>query len=377
MLCGLIFFYHEKIGELVLNTKLAKSRCGEPCCWHLFEKPIIPKDAIHSKTNVCRHFRAGNMHQQPNHVFHVATTNQPEKVQFSLHFERVGTIGKVCQGNSFFFGTQQQTPPTRVANDYEFSHLGDVKISQTCSVLVTCDEGTKRILFHDLQTHQHKRTLQTPDVPHCLCIETESGCDFLYYSSHYHVYKFNLNQLVSADCCEPVWRSGEFTHSLLQQQGSRPKMNQFHHAQGLAVCHSKMVFNACESIDENVLLVCDQTQFEVKIVRCTTGQVIGRFDVSAGQCLMKGGGPVGIVVNSKGNLIIIDQGVKLYGKKDNGNVIVCDCGNSRIVVLDENGTFIKEYRGVSGESFNPKGVCIDTRTGYLYIAERTRIQVYK
>jgi len=117
--------------------------------------------------------------------------------------------------------------------------------------------------------------------------------------------------------------------------------------------------------------------------------------------LTKGGGPVGIDVNSDGNLVIVDHGVRLFGKKDNGmaelqsfgaglefqrphgvvvdkvngNVILCDCGNNRMVVLDENGTFIKEFKEDS--EWHPNGVCIDVRTGYLYIAERTRIQVYK
>ena len=116
--------------------------------------------------------------------------------------------------------------------------------------------------------------------------------------------------------------------------------------------------------------------------------------------MTKGGGPVGIDVNSDGNLVIVDHGVRLFGKKDNGmaelqsfgaglalqsprgvvvdkvngKVILCDCGNNRMVVLDD-GTFIKEFKGDS--EWCPKGVCVDVRTGYLYIAERTRIQVYK
>jgi len=199
---------------------------------------------------------------------------------FSLNFEDVATIGKPCPNNwqsTLGFGTTS----TAVLRDYEFSNLGDVKISHSCSVIIVCDCGSNRILFYDLNTHQHKRIFQTPDSPHCLAIESsDNGCDFLYYSSQYFVYKYNLDQLVRGECSGPVWRSGEFSFNLLSKQGYRkPKLNQFQHPQGLVVCHPKMVLPSGTEFDGNVLLVCHRTQFslaqQVKSLEHLTSKVLG------------------------------------------------------------------------------------------------------
>ncbi|EFC37322.1 predicted protein [Naegleria gruberi] len=293
----------------------------------------------------------------------------------------------------------------------------DVKISYNHKLVVVSDYNANSLFLFDLITKRYLTKLYIKN-PHYIAIEsnvdyregTENDAIIVTSASN-HVYKIDIKLSVKNGKSSEIWKVGGTKH--------------FNSPCGVVVYHNKAMdrreshensyfrLNQQER-DENLVMVCDFNNNRIQVLGSKYGNLISSITLIPGIGLQT---PWMIDVNSYGDLVLSefsnrvqliryvsnvydymdiaereemdsDGWVSLHQfssesnsrnvktkccgivvDKTTQNVIICDRDSNIIRIFNVNGIFIKEVRGVIN---NPRGICIDERSGELLIVDSER-----
>ncbi|KAG2386343.1 hypothetical protein C9374_002789 [Naegleria lovaniensis] len=275
----------------------------------------------------------------------------------------------------------------------KFKNPCDVKISYECQCILISEFSNSKIHVFDLYSRQYRMAITTPGMPMYLAIEENyDKChhDALYFdcNSSKIVYKYHLRALLE----------GDEQNSLLWE--SLPLEN----PRAIALYNSK--FGDTNSEFKNVY-VCNYGKQAVSILSSDSGQIIQNIELYIRS-------PYGITCMSENEIVVSDfteNSLQVWRREsalnwkaiatiDNSgseveiskirfpqgvafdqvskNIILCDNGNSRILIYSQNGTLVRQYNFPS-TFYCPDGLCVNNKTGELIVCDYNEciVQIFK